>query len=466
MRATSRSQIPLIFSSQIPQARTTTNMAEEASPETDVADKDDMPPLRPLLVDNENTGQNSLLTLQPGQFLQEIQSDNPPVTVLGLEDIQQMMTEIVNTRLKANAISTSCNAINTSPIKTGNVSMIKKRKFDEISIGASSSASYMHKNVRIDPQLSEEDKSSGLPESVEDNMSNYSDLFGQTPGFSARSSSTKSRSSTSSSASALSARNNDDSKNDTGLDMIKEILIQVDKELPLHEKLGPSINEALAERIKRQYLTESQNSDTRKLINARHKVPGNCKELLTPTINKSIKTMKAYKGPRSRVEKDLYNIQQCVLKGTVAITTLCEKALVCENESRVLPTIDLFRHCLDAITMMGHANSELNTRRKSNLQWLLSPDVRSICSSENKPTTELLGDDLGKSLKEARDINRIQNKYTSSSSISSDRNSRSSRGSSYDFLERGKNSHTSSHRDRNQDRSQRYKKPVKKGKKN
>ena len=56
MRATSRSQIPLIFSSQIPQARTTTNMAAEASPETDVADKDDMPPLRPLLVDNENTG--------------------------------------------------------------------------------------------------------------------------------------------------------------------------------------------------------------------------------------------------------------------------------------------------------------------------------------------------------------------------------------------------------------------------
>ena len=66
MRATSRSQIPLIFSSQIPQARTTTNMAEEASPETDVADKDDMLPLRPLLVNNENTGQDSLLRLQPG----------------------------------------------------------------------------------------------------------------------------------------------------------------------------------------------------------------------------------------------------------------------------------------------------------------------------------------------------------------------------------------------------------------
>ena len=73
------------------------------------------------------------------------------------------------------------------------------------------------------------------------------------------------------------------------------------------------------------------------------------------------------------------------------IIRLANQALESDQNSTVVNTKDIVRNALDAITMLGHASNEISTKRKSNLRYILTP-----------MSSQLLGDDLAKRLKEAR----------------------------------------------------------------
>lgn len=373
-----------------------------------------MPPLQPITQkENDSTNQTSANTnIEVTNNASNAWMENK------LEDFKQSMVRMIETSL-------------------GGAIGLKRKldRTDVVSLHAASDRSY---DRDIYPQLSEENGGSSSASSVLFNAptDNMSDLF------------PKSATTTISSKNSASNPEDSDCKNSekrAKLDMVEEVLLQVNKELPLNEKFGPNIHESLAKRVVRQYNVESQSLDVRKAIAERHKLPENCKELIVPSLNKAVKGMYNFKGPTQRNERDLYNIQQSIMRANVAMIRLADDALKADQNSSILKTKDIVKSILDATTMLGYANQELNLRRKSNLKYLLAPEVRSVCTGKES-STQLLGDELGKTLKEARDISKIITNYSNKSPKYSSSTSTSSRRSSrtYDFLERGKNSHQSS----------------------
>lgn len=58
---------------------------------------------------------------------------------------------------------------------------------------------------------------------------------------------------------------------------------------------------------------------------------------------------------------------------------------------------------VDALPMLGHANSELSRLRREQIRFALHPDYASICKADISNSPLLFGDDLPQNLKEARD---------------------------------------------------------------
>ena len=173
---------------------------------------------------------------------------------------------------------------------------------------------------------------------------------------------------------------------------------------------GPVINENLAKRVQTQFKTDCMS--TVKSLIAPKKLPENCKDLGVPKVNRAIRDMKSFTGFNKRNEKDLFSIQQSILCATSAIAKLADKALTANHNARVIDTKEVVRQSLDAITLLGNASSEISGKRKANLKYILSPHVRYICSSDREVSSQLLCDDLGKSLKEARKISRISTNFS------------------------------------------------------
>ena len=62
---------------------------------------------------------------------------------------------------------------------------------------------------------------------------------------------------------------------------------------------------------------------------------------------------------------------------------------------------------LDAVTLLGLVHCKFNNLRKHALQPSLDPNIRDVCSARHEVTSYLFGDDLAKSIKEAKELNKI-----------------------------------------------------------
>ena len=66
-------------------------------------------------------------------------------------------------------------------------------------------------------------------------------------------------------------------------------------------------------------------------------------------------------------------------------------------------------HALNATTLMGNIHSKLNNKRKELIGKTLPADVKEVCSAQREVTTQLFGDDLGKAVREAKELNKLSN---------------------------------------------------------
>ena len=58
---------------------------------------------------------------------------------------------------------------------------------------------------------------------------------------------------------------------------------------------------------------------------------------------------------------------------------------------------------------MGNIHSKLNNKRKEPIGNTLPADIREVCSAQREVTTQLFGDDLGKAVREAKELNKLSN---------------------------------------------------------
>ena len=191
---------------------------------------------------------------------------------------------------------------------------------------------------------------------------------------------------------------------DQALNVADDILAQVDQEMAPVDTLGDKVMDCLAMRVVKHFKQEPP--ELAKDIIARNRLPANCSSLSVPIMNQVIKDLKNFQKV-SPNERRLYNIQSNVLRATSAVTKLANMVLVADQGNDMVSSKDILRSSLDAVTFLGMAQAALSDARKINVKEILPEDVKNICNPCHKPTSYLFGDDIGKSIKDAKEAYRL-----------------------------------------------------------
>ena len=62
---------------------------------------------------------------------------------------------------------------------------------------------------------------------------------------------------------------------------------------------------------------------------------------------------------------------------------------------------------MESIMLLGHVNFSMNNMRKDRIKKSLQKDLLSLSEADNPPTTLLLGDDLPKKIREAKESSNL-----------------------------------------------------------
>ena len=111
--------------------------------------------------------------------------------------------------------------------------------------------------------------------------------------------------------------------------------------------------------------------------------------------------MSSFTPYNRRVDTELGEIQNVLVKTTALVAQLADSVLVADKESRVMPAGDIISPILEAVMLMGHAHNKITSKRRSNIKSTLHKDIRTVCDV-TKPGEHLFGDDWGKAVKDAR----------------------------------------------------------------
>ena len=82
-------------------------------------------------------------------------------------------------------------------------------------------------------------------------------------------------------------------------------------------------------------------------------------------------------------------------------------ALVADKTCHMVDTQALVTHALNATTLLGNLQRKLSNKRKDLIAPTMPREVRDICNSQREVTTQLFGDDLGKSIRETKEMRRL-----------------------------------------------------------
>lgn len=140
-----------------------------------------------------------------------------------------------------------------------------------------------------------------------------------------------------------------------------------------------------------------------------HKRPKNCDKVMVPRVNKEIWRQMMKQGFTKKRDLHLMNIQSAITKSTCAILGVADSLLKVDGEKHHKE----IRNCLDAIYLLGHANTAMSMQRRELLRPVLKSDYAGLCDSSTPVTSLLFGDDLPKSLKEARQMGNVGRDYPS-----------------------------------------------------
>ena len=106
----------------------------------------------------------------------------------------------------------------------------------------------------------------------------------------------------------------------------------------------------------------------------------------------------------------IMNVQNAVTKATFAILRVADSLLKNKKDNNVDSEL---RNCMDAVFLLGHANTSMSLRGRELLKPILRNDFSALCDGNVPVTALLFGDDLAKALKEARQVGNVRKKIQS-----------------------------------------------------
>ena len=160
----------------------------------------------------------------------------------------------------------------------------------------------------------------------------------------------------------------------------------------------------LAAKINKYWKTESDNQTTVNFLKNQYLAPENCEELLIPPVNREL-YVKLHPYHKCQ-DKKLTYLQE-TLCATTAVTNIANLVLEADNQSRMVDTKAVVTHALNATTLIGNIHSKLNNKWKELIGKTLPADIREVCSAQREVTTQLSGDNLGKEVQEAKELNKL-----------------------------------------------------------
>ena len=188
---------------------------------------------------------------------------------------------------------------------------------------------------------------------------------------------------------------------------MKKSCIKIDEGRPCVKKQGPPILGNLAARINRYWETESDNQTTVNFLKNQYLTPENCEEFLIPPVNCELYVkLHPY---HKRQDKKLTDIQETLLCSTTAVANMANLVLEEDKQSRMADTKAIVTHALNATILMGNIHSKLNNKRKELIGKTLPADIKEVCSAQREVINQLFGDDLGKAVREAKELNKLSN---------------------------------------------------------
>ena len=175
------------------------------------------------------------------------------------------------------------------------------------------------------------------------------------------------------------------------------------------DDVGPDVSEKLAN-ITNKAFSKQLPIDIVKRKKETHKRPRNCDKVIVPRVNKEIWRQMHKQNFTKKRDLRLMNIQSVVSKSACAVLNVAHSLLNTTDSEKHGADI---RNCLDAIYLLGHANTALSMQRRELLKPVLKSDHAGLCDSNIPITSQLFGDDLSKSLKEVRQLENVGREYPS-----------------------------------------------------
>ena len=173
------------------------------------------------------------------------------------------------------------------------------------------------------------------------------------------------------------------------------------------EKVGDVVHEDLAQSIN-ELFTCGMGDETFKALNKEVARPENCLGLREVRTNPLV--WKLLSSHAQDVDSRLRGVQMSVCRATSVLAFLLDEMNgLQDNEPTELGKKFLDKG-MEVVGLLGHANANLNWRRREIMRPEIDRDYGSLCSQNTKVTEWLFGDDVSGDLKDIQTVNKAQSR--------------------------------------------------------
>lgn len=182
--------------------------------------------------------------------------------------------------------------------------------------------------------------------------------------------------------------------------------MEVESQFQLNDETGPDLSENVAKMVMK-LVQKTVPEETMKAKLAKVKKPGNCEELMTPSMNPEVWGL-LRSGIRSK-EIRAQKIQTKTVKGITMLAQTVNR-LTEQNLGKKAKPVDpktLVKDLFGVIGILGSVFQDVSQLRKEEIKAVLPAKFKPMCSAQHPITSKLLGDDLAKVIKDLNETSRL-----------------------------------------------------------